>query len=385
MQSFQVRTKIIIERDLSGAVMSILKEESSHAILVFVDEHVQSHPAIEELMLQLKESGYKSELVPLPSGEPTTAMVNEHSRRYSDWGCDMLIAIGGGSVIDFVKALSGMLVYKEDVEKYQVNAIPYMQAVKKIAVSTTAGTGAEISKAGVLINRETNFKRGVSGPACAPDYAIICAGLSTSVPQKVTVACGMDALAHAMESYVSNKATAISKIYSKEAFVRLYRALPLAAEDLNNLDLREEMLLSSALAGCAIENASTGVCHGMSYPPGVYFGVPHGVAISVFFVESMLVNIEKGYVRGYAELYEAIGYKRSGDDYKDALAFTEVIRVYPPLVKYGQSLCDYGIAQKDMAFLAEKAMGNTVAFATNPVEITPEDGVRIYRKVLNMQ
>ena len=364
--------------------MGILKDESSRAVLIFADEHVQNHLAVTDLLYKIKESGSKSELVPLPSGEPTTTMVNEYSRRYSDWGCDMLIAIGGGSVIDFVKALSGMLIYKEDVEKYQVNAIPYMQAVKKIAVSTTAGTGAEISRYGVLINRGINFKRGVVGPGVPPDYAVICAGLSTSVPKKVTVACGMDALAHAMESYVSRIATSVSKMYSKEAFVRLYRALPLVTEDLENINLREEMLLASALAGCAITNANTGACHGMSYAPGVYFNVPHGVAISIFFVESILLNIEKGCVKGYAELYEAIGNKRSGDDYKDAIAFVDLMRVYPPLANSGLSLFDYGITQKDMSFLAEKAMGNTAAFVTNPVDITPDDGVRIYRKALKM-
>ena len=384
MQSFYIKTKIIIERDLSEAVLGILKDEASRAVLVFVDEHVQNHPAVKNLMNKIMESERKSELRPLPSGEPTTALVNEHTQMYKDWGCDMLIAIGGGSVIDFVKALSGMLIYKDKVEKYQVNSIPYMEAVKKIAVSTTAGTGAEISKVGVLINKEINFKRGVVGPGVSPDYAIVCAELSTSVPLKVTAACGMDAMAHAMEAYVSKIATEISKMYSKEAFVRLYHNLPLVTEDLDNLNLREEMLLGSALAGGAINNANTGACHGMSYAPGVYFGVPHAVAISVFFVESILLNIEKGCTRGYAELYEAIGFSRSGDDHKDALAFVEVMRAYPPLVKYCGSLFDYGITGKDMAFLAEKAMGNTAAFVTNPVDISPEDGVRIYRKALNM-
>ena len=122
----------------------------------------------------------------------------------------------------------------------------------------------------------------------------------------------------------------------------------------------------------------------MSYAPGVYFGVPHGVAISIFFAESMLINIEKGCVTPYAELYEAVGYPRSGDDLKDAKDFVEVMRNYEPLVKYGQTLFDYGVKQSDLDWLAKEAMGNTAAFVSNPVEITLEDGIRCYKKALNL-
>lgn len=383
MFTFGVKTQIITERDLTVAVEQILADEGSKAVLVFADEFVVNHPQVTRMMENISK-GRKTEIIAIEPGEPTTARVNKYTEKYMDWGCDMLIAIGGGSVMDFTKALSGMLVYRDKVEKYQVNAIPYEKAVKKIAISTTAGTGADVAKYAVLINEEINFKRGVKGPAVPPDYAIICAELGVTVPKKVTVACGMDAMAHAMESYVSKWATPISKMYSKEAFVRAFKALPLVMEDLTNLDLREEMFYASTLAGCAITNANTGACHGMSYAPGVYFGVPHGVAISIFFVETLLINIEKGCVTPYAELYEAIGYQRSGDDLKDAMAFVEIMRNYEPMVKYGQTLFDYGVKQSDLEWLSKEAMGNTAAFITNPVDITLEDGIRCYRKALNM-
>ena len=225
----------------------------------------------------------------------------------------------------------------------------------------------------------------MTGPGVPPDYAIICGEMGLGVPQKVTVACGMDAMAHAMESYVSAWATRMSKIYSKEAFVELYHTLPKVAEDLDNVELREKMLYASCLAGCAITNANTGACHGMSYAPGVYFKVPHGVAISIFYVESMLVNIDKGCTTPYAELYEAIGYQRSGDDTKDAYAFAEVMRNYPPLVKYSQTLFDYGVKKEDCEWLAAEAMKNVGGFRSNPVPCDLNDGLRCYRKALNIE
>ena len=259
-----------------------------------------------------------------------------------------------------------------------------LDAVKKICVPTTAGTGAEISKYGVLINEEAKYKRGVTGPGVSPEYALLCADLGTSLPVGPTVACGMDAMAHAMESYVSAWATRMSKMYSKKAFCLLYKTLPLVTENLEDVDLREQMLYGSCLAGCAITNANTGACHGMSYAPGVYFKVPHGVAISIFYVESMLVNIDKGCVTPYAELYEALGYERSGDDTKDAYAFAKLMSEFEPLVKYGKTLFDYGVKKEDCEWLAAEAMKNVGGFRSNPVPCDLNDGLRCYRKALGI-
>ena len=187
MESFAVKTEIRIERDLAKGISQILEEEKSKNVNVFADIHVYQHPQVCRLMDTISE-GRKTELVKLPEGEPTTAMVNEYAdiyRSWADWkdGSGMLIAIGGGAIMDFTKALSGMLVYEGKVERYQLELIPYQNdVVKKIAVPTTAGTGAEISKYGVLINEEAKYKRGVTGPGVPPDYALLCAELGVTVP-----------------------------------------------------------------------------------------------------------------------------------------------------------------------------------------------------------
>jgi len=102
-------------------------------------------------------------------------------------------------------------------------------------------------------------------------------------------------------------------------------------------------------------------------------------------VESMLINIDKGCTTPYAELYEAIGYTRSGDDTKDAYAFAEVMRAYEPLVKYGKTLFDYGVKQEDCEWLAKEAMKNVGGFRSNPVPCDLNDGLRCYRKALNIE
>lgn len=382
MKSFSMKTSIVVERNLSAAISSILEIERSEAIIIFADEHVVSHPQVVR-MAETISKGRKVELCKLEAGEPTVQLVNEYSKKFADFGADMLVAIGGGSVIDFTKALSGMLVYHGDVGEFQMKAIPYEKAVKKIAVPTTAGTGSEASRYGVLINRETGIKRGVIGPCVVPDYAVVCAELGMSVPAKVTVSCGMDAIAHAVESYVSKMASEVSKMYSKEAFVRLYRALPKVLDNLNDEDMREEMLLGSLLAGAAISNANTGMSHCTAYAPGVYFYVPHGVAVASVFAEGQLINIEKGYFKGYAELYRMIADTYSGDDREDAARFVDVMREFSPLKRYPQKLSDFGVTKNDIEFLAEKATDNIPAFAvTNPAEITKEDCYRMLNSAL---
>ena len=217
-----------------------------------------------------------------------------------------------------------------------------------------------------------------------PTYALLCAELGASLPVDLTVGCGMDAIVHAVESYVSPKANELTRLFSREAFLRLYEALPKVAEEPGNLQCREEMLLGSCLAGYAIDNASTGAAHGMSYGPGIHFHVPHGFAVAIFFPDTMEVNIRNG-CHAYAELFRSVpGVRASGDDRQDALAFVRLMREYGPIVRYGKTLFDYGVKGGDIDLLAKASMQNTVAYATNPGPFTIEDSYAIYHKLLGV-
>ena len=384
MESFHVKTDVLVARDLALGVLSLLDKEGSEKVAVFVDEHVVKNDAYRKMIDAVEESGRATKTCVVPSGEPTTADVNRLSGAFRNESFDMFIAIGGGAVMDLCKSVSALSVSPGAVEDYQGTGKKFTHGVKKICIPTTAGTGCEISGAAVLINEKNAFKRGVTGPGVVPDYALLCAGLSVSLPVPLTVGCGFDAMAHAIESYVSNQATRWSRIFSKEAFLQLFYTLPKACQDPGNIKIREDMLYGSCLAGYAIDNAGTGAAHGMSYGPGIHFRIPHGFSVGIFFPDTMVVNIEKGCC-AYAELYRMLDEAvPTGDDRKDAMAFVETIRNYGPYVKHMKKLEDFGVTPDDYELLCKASMQNTVAYATNPVPFTDDDCRRIYKKLMNI-
>lgn len=384
MEYFHVKTDVLVESDLATGVLNLLDREGSKKVAVFVDIHVSKGEPLKKMIAAVEASGRPTKLHIVPSGEPTTTDVNRVSEDFRDQGFDMFVAIGGGAVMDLCKSVSALIVSEGVVEDYQGTGKKFMQGVKKICVPTTAGTGCEISGAAVLINEKTAFKRGVIGPGIIPDYALLCGELCVTLPVPMTVGCGFDAMAHAIESYVSSKATRWSRIFSKEAFLKLFYTLPKVCEDPLNIPLREDMLYGSCLAGYAIDNASTGAAHGMSYGPGIHFRIPHGYAVGIFFPDTMEVNIEKG-CYDYADLYRMLDdAKPTGDDKQDALAFVDVIRNYGPYATYMKKLEDFGVTPNDYELLCKASMQNTVAYATNPVPFTDDDCRKIYRKLMNL-
>ncbi len=384
MQYFHVKTDVLVENNLADGVLHLLDKEDSKHVLVFADSHIAELPPIKNMMGKVEKSCRTIELRSIPSGEPTTAQANQITAEYRGSDIDMFIAIGGGAVMDLAKSVSALMVNECVVEDYQGTGKLFTSGVKKICVPTTAGTGCEISGAAVLINSDKAFKRGVVGPGIVPTYALLCAELSTTLPISITVGCGMDAMAHAIESYVSPKANDFTQLLSKEAFLKLYYTLPKVIEDPTNLKLREQMLIGSCIAGYAIDNASTGAAHGMSYGPGIHFHIPHGFAVGIFFIETMKVNIDRG-CHTYAGLYRALNETiSSGNDKKDAESFVDVIDNYEPWVKFGKTLFDYGVKKDDIDLLAEASMQNTVAYATNPVPFTLEDSYSIYKRILQI-
>lgn len=385
MESFHVKTDVLVERDLAAGILNLLDRETCTKVAVFTNKHVGKTPAFKKMLEGIEGSGRATMTYIVSSGEPTTDDVNAATEVFRGKGIDMFIAIGGGSVMDLCKSVSALVVNEGVVEDYQGTGKKFMHGVKKICVPTTAGTGCEISGAAVLINEKTAFKRGVVGPGVIPDYALLCAELGVSVPVPMTVGCGFDAMAHAIESYVSSKANRWSRIFSKEAFLKLYYTLPKVCENPDDITLREDMLYGSCLAGYAIDNASTGAAHGMSYGPGIHFHIPHGFAVGIFFPDTMEINIEKG-CYDYADLYRLLDEAvPSGDDKQDAEAFVRTLREYGPYVQYMKSLEDYGVTQADYELLCKASMQNTVAYATNPVPFTDDDCRRIYKKLLKIQ
>jgi alcohol dehydrogenase class IV len=211
--------------------------------------------------------------------EPTDIHVAEGLAVCQAEGCDVIIAVGGGSCIDAAKAVAVMMTNPGRIHDYvgAQNRFPN-KPLPLIAIPTTAGTGSEVTKVTVIIDTANDIKMMLSQPELLPTVAIVDPKLSISCPPAVTAATGVDALCHALEAYISRKAQPVTDMLALSAIELIVKNLHRAYTDGDDLEARDKMSLASMLAGAAFSNASVTLVHGMSRPIGALFHVPHGVS-----------------------------------------------------------------------------------------------------------
>lgn len=231
------------------------------------------------------------------SGEPTTDHLHEALIELENCGADAVVAIGGGSAIDLAKAISVFAVHKE-LSFDEISSQKKLERLPLIAIPTTAGTGSEATKVMVITDGEIGVKRNPGHPSLIPDAAILDPTLTVSLPKNFTAYTGMDALAHAIEAYVSTKATPMSDHFALEAIRLIGEALPIVYENGNDLQAREKMLLGSCYAGIAFSNSSTNLAHAAARPLGSRYHIPHGLCVSLllpFVIEYGIGELEERY------------------------------------------------------------------------------------------
>ena len=221
-------------------------------------------------------------------------------------GCDGVIAIGGGSVIDTAKATAalatngGRLPEYEGVDRFRAPPLPL------IAVPTTAGTGSEATRAAVITDRQRNVKMLLMADALLPRAAVDDPLLTLTVPPGPTAAAGLDALTHAVEAYLSRRAQPLTDTLALAAMRTIPEALPRAWRDGSDLQAREAMMTAQLQAGLAFSNSSVALVHGMARPLGAHFGVPHGLANAMLLPEVLRFTLP-GAPERFARIAEAMG------------------------------------------------------------------------------
>jgi alcohol dehydrogenase len=381
MIQFDAKAKIIISDALPEDVFTLLQNEQVSNIAIFVDENISETETVKSLKSFLEEKvrvNYRT----IRIAEPTTEMVNEYTSELRKKQPELLIGIGGGSTLDLVKAVSVMAVHEGVVEDYHGTGKVFTKGIRKILIPTTAGTGSEVTAGAVLVNEKTRFKRAISGKYVTGNYAVLNPYVTMSMPDNITASTGMDALAHAVESYTAKSSNEITRMYSLKAFSLIYNFLPKVFHDKNNAEYRRNVLLGSCLAGFAIYNSDTGACHALSYPLGIYNHIPHGVAVATLLPEVVSINTEKKCCL-YADLYahiEGVDCHRSIEE--KAVLFAKMLAAYEPLNYLGKKFRDYGMDEASIDFLAERGLDLKSALNNNPVEFTLEDSKRVFNMVL---
>lgn len=321
-------------------------------------------------------------------GEPTIERVRRGVSAAREAGCDSVVAIGGGSAIDAGKAVAALLGNGGDPLDY-LEVIGGGQPLRKpsapfIAVPTTAGTGAEVTRNAVLASPERGVKASLRSPFMLPRLAVVDPELTEGLPPAVTASTGLDALTQLIEPYVSSRANAMTDLYCMEGMRRAARALRRVYADGRDRAAREDMALASLFGGLALANAGLGAVHGFAAPIGGMFPAPHGAVCAALLAHVMEVNIRALRARAPESpalaRYETVAHVLTGradarpED--GALWAGELCRALaiPPLRHYGAG-------EEDVETLVEKA-AQASSMKANPIVLARDELREILRRAL---
>ena len=312
-------------------------------------------------------------------GEPDDKMIMSGVDVFKSEDCDFIIGLGGGSPLDTAKAIAAMSVLPGKMIDYKGKELNGNFA-PLVLIPTTAGTGSEVTRYFVFTNTGTNEKLLYKGDSLLPKFAIIDYNYTISAPESITMATGMDALCHAVESYTCRKANPVTEMYCLDAIKRIFKYLPIACKDGLNKEARENMSLAAYEAGVAINGAPTTIIHGMSRPIGACFHVPHGISNAMLAVECLRAVLEGCYEK-FAQLAISIGVTEKECDPKEgAEKFLEALEALTKELKV-PTLREFGIDLQKFAAMEEKMAGDSVA-SGSPANcwkvLSKEEQIRIY-------
>ncbi len=313
---------------------------------------------------------------------PTIANVQNGVAAFKASGADFIVALGGGSAIDTAKGIGIVVNNPEfaDVKSLEGVADTHNKAVPTFALPTTAGTGAEVTINYVIIDEDAQKKMVCVDPNDIPTVAIVDPELMLSMPKGLTAATGMDALTHAIESFITPGAWVMSDMFEVKAIELIAQNLKAAVDNGNDLAAREAMSQAQYIAGMGFSNVGLGIVHSMAHPLGAHYDTPHGVANALLLPYVMEYNAESPAAPKYIKIAEAMGVDTEGmTEAEGVKAAIEAVRKLSLSIGIPQKLNEIGVREEDLHQLAIDAY-NDVCTGGNPRPTSVEDIEALYHK-----
>ena len=304
------------------------------------------------------------------SHDPDEDLVAKTVKRVDAFKPDVIIGLGGGSVMDTGKAASILITNGGTVPDYWKGKEFTEPSIPYIAVPTTAGTGSEVTKNAVITSSDKSFKKSIRSEYMIPNVALVDPSLTLGAPENVTVSTGLDALIQNIEAYTSKNAGPITDTLALRGIELSGKYLRKAVENPKDFEAREALSLSSLYGGIALANAGLGLAHGLSHPIGIHFGLPHGRACAVVMAKVMEYNYS-----AREERYGKIGMLLSGRP-NAVHAFNELTDFFG----ISRHLGDYGIKSEDIPMLVEGSKGGSRNY--NPVPHSDETVAKMIAEML---
>jgi alcohol dehydrogenase len=341
-------------------------------VLVLIDVLLEKMGLAAGMYRALAHARIDYEIFCLPMGEPHSADVEAAAGQAAASGCGAIVAFGGGSALDAAKAVALLLANPgHSIGELEDASIVLPRTMPLVAVPTTAGTGSEATTVTVITDSASHVKRLLVHDSLMPDLAIIDACLMLGVPQHITAATGMDALAHAIEAYVAGGATPMTQALAYRAIGLIGEALPIAVGKGSDVAAREAMALASYMAGIAFSNAGLGLCHAMAHQIGAGYNMLHGIANAIMLPSVMHYN-----QLVCKKAYPEIGLALTGRMLDSAQTIRSVQQL---VVDIGlpANLVEAGARKEDFARFAANALKDP-CLAANPRTANAEQIVGVY-------
>lgn len=341
--------------------------------------HLNKIGMVEKCQKALLEAGIECDSFTETEANPSTDTVEKAADKFRECGADFIVAFGGGSPIDVAKAVAVVVTYGGKITEYEGAGKVKGPVVPIIAIPTTAGTGSEVTAFSVITDHERNYKLTVVSNYLLPTYAIIDPDLIKTVPAGTAAACGIDAMVHALEAYVSLAASPFSNIFAREALKLIGGNIRDYVADRTNSKACEAMMVGSLFAGIAFSHARLGDVHAMSHPVSAFFDVPHGVANAILLPTVVEFNMNEAADKYYF-IYNAIAKKPIEPAEFTPDMLSPEIRVLNHELGIPGSLSEVGVQCDKFDAMADDAMKSGNIFV-NPRKTTKNDILDLYNQV----
>ena len=353
-----------------------------HKAFVATDKDLIKFGVAEKVLSVLREASIPYEVFSEIKPNPTVSNVKAGLRAYAASGADFIIAIGGGSSMDTAKAIGIITNNPEfsDVVSLEGVADTKKKSVPIIALPTTAGTAAEVTINYVITDEENHKKMVCVDPNDIPAVAIVDPELMYSMPKGLTAATGMDALTHAIESYITPGAWVMSDMFELKAIEMIAQNLKAAVDNGKDVAAREAMSQAQYIAGMGFSNVGLGIVHSMAHPLGAFYDTPHGVANALLLPYVMEYNAESPAAPKYIHIAKAMGVDTTGmSEAEGVKAAIEAVKALSISINIPQKLHEINVKEEDIPALAVAAF-NDVCTGGNPRPTSVADIEALYHK-----
>ena len=359
----------------------MIEKAGAKNVAVFTDPSLRKLGLVDPALAAIKEAGAEAHIFDNIPAEPSYIQVQEVVDEVTGTGTELVVAVGGGSVMDTAKlacVCAGAPYTVHDLLKDPARARKQLHCV---AVPTTAGTGAEATINAIVAVPEDEVKIGIVNDAMMPDVVLLDVRMVQNLPRSIAAATGVDAMCHAIECFTCKKANPFSDTFALEAFDLIINNIEHACDSKDDLEAKRAMQIAALYGGIAITASGTTAVHGLSYPLGGKYHVPHGVSNAILL--SPVMHFNEPAIRD--RLAAAYDHAIKGDAKTEEEKSAAVIKRMDEIVEHldiPKTLDALGVHDAPIDWLAEAGIQQQRLLSNNKREVTLEDAKAIYRQIM---